>query len=311
MMEAKVAIRCHIIVSDVAAAWASGGEEDAGSELADALGLGYASDDASDMEAPQQQKPNLDTGNAVPAGTPDRAAEADRSDEAKADTPTEVAQEGGEILKELESENNLQLDESAQHASPAAERAAAEEVAAAVSSDAEEAPAVSVEEPAARASARVDDSAQKANGAAASFCKGDRLGCTAHMQMPCLQSESQYFCHDAVSCAGARLSQSGSVIHSVWYVDREGTRRAALVLSVDVMHPPPSYCIRLDGADSTRETEGHRLELRAVADAPGVQPGSTTSQQCPALDQCFVFRPKSALRCVMHEPKDVRDGICV
>ena len=279
IMEAKVASICYIIVSDVAAAWTSGGEEDAGSELADALGLGYASDDASDIEAPQQQKPDLETGK---AGSPNRAAvAADRSDEAKADTPTEVAHEGVETLKELESENNLQLDESVQHASPTAERAAAEEVAVAASSDAEKAPAVSVKEPAARASARVDDSAQKANGAAASFYKGDRLGCTAHMQMPCLQSESQYFCRDAVSCAGARFSQSGSVIHSVWYVDREGTRRAALVLSVDVMHPPPSYCIRLDGADSTRETEGHRLELRAVADAPGVQPGATASLTMP------------------------------
>ncbi len=63
----------------------------------------------------------------------------------------------------------------------------------------------------------------------------------------------------------------------MWYIDREGKRCAAVVLAVDVMHPPPSYCIHLDGANSSRETEGHRLELRAVTHAPADQPGTRTA----------------------------------
>ena len=34
---------------------------------------------------------------------------------------------------------------------------------------------------------------------------------------------------------------------------------AAEVVSVDVTHPPPSFCIRLEGTQSTRETEAERL----------------------------------------------------
>ena len=49
---------------------------------------------------------------------------------------------------------------------------------------------------------------------------------------------------------------------SVWYLDRDRNRQAAVVMSVDVMHPPASYCIRLDGADTTRDTEESRLEPR-------------------------------------------------
>lgn len=61
-----------------------------------------------------------------------------------------------------------------------------------------------------------------------------------------------------------------------------------MVLSVNVMHPPPSYCIRLDGADSTRETEGHRLELRNVIDAPADQ--TDTSADQPGADCAFCYQ---------------------
>ena len=45
----------------------------------------------------------------------------------------------------------------------------------------------------------------------------------------------------------------------VWYIQRDDTRQAAIVVSVDITHPPPSYSVLLAGADSARETEGHRL----------------------------------------------------
>ena len=63
----------------------------------------------------------------------------------------------------------------------------------------------------------------------------------------------------------------------MWYIDREGNRCAAVVSAIDLMHPPPSYCIRLNGADSLRETEGHRLELRTLTHAPAGQPGAATA----------------------------------
>ena len=55
---------------------------------------------------------------------------------------------------------------------------------------------------------------------------------------------------------------------SVWYLDRDKNRQAAVVMSVDVMHPPASYCIRLEGADSTRDTEESRLETRPTQEPP-------------------------------------------
>ncbi len=55
---------------------------------------------------------------------------------------------------------------------------------------------------------------------------------------------------------------------SVWYLDRHEQRQPAIVVAVDVMHPPPSYCIRLEGADSTRDTEEARLEPRAAQPLP-------------------------------------------
>ena len=55
---------------------------------------------------------------------------------------------------------------------------------------------------------------------------------------------------------------------SVWYLDRDKKRQAAVVMSVDVMHPPASYCIRLEGADNTRDTEESRLEPRPTQKPP-------------------------------------------
>ena len=57
-------------------------------------------------------------------------------------------------------------------------------------------------------------------------------------------------------------------MRSVWYMDRHQQRQPAVVVAVDVMHPPPSYCIRLEGADSTRDTEEARLEPRAAQPLP-------------------------------------------
>ena len=50
----------------------------------------------------------------------------------------------------------------------------------------------------------------------------------------------------------------------MWYLDRDQQRQPAIVMAVDVTHPPPAYCIRLEGADSTRDTEEARLEPRAA-----------------------------------------------
>ena len=58
------------------------------------------------------------------------------------------------------------------------------------------------------------------------------------------------------------------LLFSVWYLDRDGNRQAAIVMSVDVMHPPASYCIRLEGADNTRDTEEGRLEPRPTQELP-------------------------------------------
>lgn len=48
----------------------------------------------------------------------------------------------------------------------------------------------------------------------------------------------------------------------MWYIDRTGERKAAIVVAVDVTHPPPFYSVRLEGVENLRETEGHRLEVR-------------------------------------------------
>lgn len=84
----------------------------------------------------------------------------------------------------------------------------------------------------------------------------------------------------------------------MWYIDREGNRCAAVVLAIDLMHPPPSYCIRLDGADSSRETEGHRLELRALTLTPAGQPGAAIAAAFSSKDLlpifCFALKRKTA-----------------
>ena len=56
----------------------------------------------------------------------------------------------------------------------------------------------------------------------------------------------------------------------MWYLDRNRLRQPAVVVAVDVMHPPPAYCILLEGADSTRDTEEARLEPRAAQLLPAL-----------------------------------------
>ncbi len=67
---------------------------------------------------------------------------------------------------------------------------------------------------------------------------------------------------------------------SVWYLDRNKKRQAAVVMSVDVMHPPASYCIRLEGADTTRDTEESRLEPRPTQKPP--MPAQSTPEAMAA-----------------------------
>ncbi len=54
----------------------------------------------------------------------------------------------------------------------------------------------------------------------------------------------------------------------MWYRARDGSELAATVEGVDITHPPPSFCVRLDGAESTRETEASRLRAMPAADDP-------------------------------------------
>lgn len=174
------------IGSNIAVAWASGSEEDGGSEMVDALGLGYDSDDASDGEAPQQQKAELETSEAAmaaPVEAPDRAGkEPDSSEEAEAPTPAEHAHDGFGAFDERESEDTVQLNGSNEQARPTVEEPAAKEPAVVASGNVKETAAAVVEEASATAAARVDDTARNANGTAALFSKGDRLGSTASSQ---------------------------------------------------------------------------------------------------------------------------------
>lgn len=84
----------------------------------------------------------------------------------------------------------------------------------------------------------------------------------------------------------------------VWYRTRDGGETPATVEAVDVMHPPPSFCVRLDGAASTRETEAPRLRAMPAADDPcaAAPPGA----QGPCLQPCdtihnniqpYIFQP--------------------
>ena len=71
-------------------------------------------------------------------------------------------------------------------------------------------------------------------------------------------------------------------MRSVWYMDRHQQRQPATVVAVDVMHPPPSYCIRLEGADSTRDTEEARLEPRAAQLLPKPAKSAPEAQSAAA-----------------------------
>ncbi len=64
------------------------------------------------------------------------------------------------------------------------------------------------------------------------------------------------------------------LLRRVWYRTSSGARTAAEVVSVDVTHPPPSFCVRLEGAQSTRETEAHRLSPWDGPAAPLAAPES-------------------------------------
>ena len=52
------------------------------------------------------------------------------------------------------------------------------------------------------------------------------------------------------------------------------------------MHPPPSYCIRLEGADSTRDTEEARLEPRAAQPLPKPAQPAPDAQSAAAGGFC-------------------------
>ncbi len=54
----------------------------------------------------------------------------------------------------------------------------------------------------------------------------------------------------------------------VWYRARDGAEAPATVEAVDVTHPPPSFCVRLDGAGAPRETEAPRLRAMAAGEDP-------------------------------------------
>ncbi|KAK9819265.1 hypothetical protein WJX81_000928 [Elliptochloris bilobata] len=54
----------------------------------------------------------------------------------------------------------------------------------------------------------------------------------------------------------------------VWYRARDDAETPATVEGVDIMHPPPSFCVRLDGADSTRETEAPHLRAMTAGEDP-------------------------------------------
>ena len=53
-----------------------------------------------------------------------------------------------------------------------------------------------------------------------------------------------------MSCFLSTCPRNTAWLCSVWYHERDNNRQTAAVVAVDVMHPPPSYCIRLEGADS-------------------------------------------------------------
>ena len=69
------------------------------------------------------------------------------------------------------------------------------------------------------------------------------------------------------------------LLRRVWYRTSSGARTAAHVVSVDVTHPPPSFCVRLEGAQSTRETEAERL---SPWDGPTLLPAASELPSEPA-----------------------------
>lgn len=85
---------------------------------------------------------------------------------------------------------------------------------------------------------------------------------------------------------------------SVWYLDRDRQRQPAVVMALDVTHPPPAYCIRLEGADGTRDTEEARLQPRAAQPLPA--PGLSASEAKSAAGEPEGF-DRSGSACMSEE----------
>ena len=79
--------------------------------------------------------------------------------------------------------------------------------------------------------------------------------------------------YQSMHCRVARsyqpaLLEARTWYRRVWYRTRDGGEMPATVEAVDIMHPPPSFCVRLDGAASTRETEAPRLRAMPADEDP-------------------------------------------
>ena len=95
-------------------------------------------------------------------------------------------------------------------------------------------------------------------------------------------------------------------LRRVWYRTSSGARTAAEVVSVDLTHPPPSFCVRLEGAQSTRETEADRLSPWDAPAAPLAAPASPAEPAAPAGEigeHCLLCGTVQASLCI-------RFGVC-
>ena len=48
-------------------------------------------------------------------------------------------------------------------------------------------------------------------------------------------------------------------LHRVWYVKQDGSRALAIVLAVDISHPPPFFRVRLEESEVSRDIEASRM----------------------------------------------------
>ena len=68
------------------------------------------------------------------------------------------------------------------------------------------------------------------------------------------------------------INPSLQFLHRVWYVKQDGSRALAIVLAVDISHPPPFYRVRLEESEVPRDTEASRmrkLTLRELVEVNG------------------------------------------